>query len=64
VKKLFLVLVATAALMMAGEGAMKCGAGKCGASMKVKKDVKKDMNSTKKCGSSMKCGTGKCGGGK
>ena len=71
-RKLFLGLVATAALMMAGEG-MKCGAGKCGGSMTkpmAKKEMKcgagkcgmatKDKNTTKK----MKCGAGKCGGGK
>ena len=76
-KKLFLGLVATAAILMAGEGAMKCGAGKCGASAKkeMKKNMKygtgkcgmasKDKNATKaKVKKAMKCGAGKCGGGK
>jgi len=76
-KKLFLGLVATAALVFAGEAAMKCGAGKCGASMKEKPQMKcgagkcgasmKDKNTTKatKCGASMKeKKTMKCGAGK
>ena len=72
-KKLFLGLVATAAILMAGGGAMKCGAGKCGAS--AKKEMKcgagkcgaasKDANTTKEeAKKAMKCGAGKCGGGK
>ncbi len=57
-KKTLLVLLSLAlgaALSLAAESSMKCGAGKCGNAKKVeKKEAKKD--------SSMKCGAGKCGG--
>ncbi len=47
------------------KSAMKCGAGKCGASMFDNNSTpKKKAPPTMKCGGDMKCGAGKCGGNK
>ncbi len=65
-----MLLVFGASMLSASE--MKCGAGKCGGSMKMEKKEKKQMS---KCGDAkmkmkmekkekkkaMKCGVGKCG---
>jgi len=41
---------------------MKCGAGKCGASMyDVNSTPKRRVAPAMKCGGDMKCGSGKCG---
>ena len=44
------------------KSAMKCGAGKCGASMyDTNSTPKKRVAPAMKCGGDMKCGSGKCG---
>jgi len=71
-KKLNIAALLFGAILMLGLGAtsasaegMKCGAGKCGSSMKVPASENKGSTTVMKCGSdkkaSVKCGTGKCG---